>query len=88
MTATVEEINGERQLVLDVPTQVASSYHKPVTTERLGVPRLTEEFYENADGTPIDFTVDYLGGRRDGAVVSGPFARLVSGEQRITVWKE
>ena len=88
MTATVEEIGGEWQLVLDVPAQVASVHHEPVTTERLGVPRLTEEFYENADGTPIDFTVDYLGVHRDGAVVSGPFAWLAPGKQRITVWKE
>lgn len=88
MTATVEEIGGEWQLVLDVPAQVASVHHEPVTTERLGVPRLTEDFYENADGTPIDFTVDYLGVHRDGAVVSGPFAWLAPGKQRITVWKE
>lgn len=88
MTATVEEINGEWQLVLDVPATVAQSRCEPVTTERLGVPRLTEGHYENPDGTPIDFTADYLGVHRDGSVIPGPFARLVSGEQRITVWKE
>lgn len=88
MTATVEEINGEWQLVLDVPATVAQSRCEPVTTERLGVPRLTEGHYENLDGTPIDFTADYLGVHRDGSVIPGPFARLVSGKQRITVWKE
>jgi hypothetical protein len=75
-------------LVLDVPATVAQSRCEPVTTERLGVPRLTEGHYENPDGTPIDFTADYLGVHRDGSVIPGPFARLVSGEQRITVWKE
>ncbi len=87
MTADVEKINGEWVLTINVPTEVASASCTPVTTERLGSPRVTEEPYENADGTPIDFTVDYLGNIRTQDVIPGPFSMLAVGENRITVWE-
>ena len=87
MEATVEEQNGEWILTLQIPEAIAKAKCTPVTTERLGTPRVTEEPYENPDGTPIDFTKDFLGEARTECVVPGPFASLAAGERKITVWK-
>ena len=88
MSAEITEDNGEWILTFNVPESVANASCQAVTTERLGSPIYTEEPYENPDGTPIDFTRDFLGNTRDGAVIPGPFAKLTAGEQRIVVWKE
>ena len=87
MKADLSKENGEWILTLHVPEAVASASCRAVTTERLGSPVYTEEGYENPDGTPIDFTRDFLGNIRDGAILPGPFAKLTAGEQRIVVWK-
>lgn len=86
MTAEVMEENGEWKLNLSVPSDVLDMRLSPITTERLGTPRITEEPYENPDGTPIDFTIDILGKKREETVVPGPFAKLQN-EQILTVWK-
>lgn len=88
MAASIEECNGEWILTLNIPNTVVDASCAPVTTERLGMPRITEQPYENADGTPIDFTEDYLGGHRADNVIPGPFAVLKPGIQKIVVWKE
>lgn len=85
--ASVEERNGKWILTVHVPTSLSDSSVEPVTTERLGTPRITEERYENADGTPIDFTKDLLRNTRKGSVVAGPFAKLFAGKQSFTVWE-
>lgn len=87
MSASVEERNGEWILTLNIPASVAEASCAPVTTERLGAPRITEERYENPDGTPIDFTADMVGAHRSAKVVPGPFATLSAGEQSFVVWK-
>jgi len=87
MTATLEEKNGEWVLTLTVPECVAKASCQAVTTERLGAPVYTEEPYENPDGTPVDFTLDLLGKRREGNVIPGPFAALQAGTQKIVVWR-
>lgn len=85
--ASIEEKDGEWILTVILPQSVASTAVSPVTTERLGTPRITEEPYENPDGTPIDFTKDYFGNTRD-TVIAGPFAKLCAGENRFVVWKK
>ena len=59
----------------------------PVTTARLGMPRITEEPYENPDGTPVDFSPDLTGAVRTGSAAPGPLSQLHSGEQLIPVWR-
>jgi hypothetical protein len=88
MAVEVSKENGEWVMTVTVPEHVAGASCEAVTTERLGAPVYTEEFYENPDGTPIDFTRDFLGNVRDGAVIPGPFARLSAGTQKFVVWKE
>ena len=86
--ATVKEENGKWILTLTIPSDVDNFFCEPVTTENLGTPRITEERYENPDGTPIDFTKDFLGQTRTGAVRPGPFASLSSGTHQIVVWEK
>lgn len=86
MTAEVMEENGEWKLNLSVPCDVLDMRLSPITTERLGTPRITEEAYENPDGTPIDFTIDINGEKREDIIIPGPFAKLKK-EQTVTIWK-
>ena len=86
MTADVTEDGGRWILSLSVPAEVANASCLPVSTERLGTPRVTEEPYETPDGKPIDFAEDFLGNRRTDTVIPGPFAALTAGEQKIEVW--
>lgn len=74
-------------LSLTVPESLASADSKPVTQECLETPRMVEQPYENADGTPIDFTKDFFGDQRKNTVIPGPFAYLVPGEYKVIVWK-
>ena len=83
LSASVEEIGKEWYLTLNVSDINECT---PVTTERLGTPRITEERYETSDGEPIDFTLDYLGNRRVGSVKPGPIADVHPGKQKILVW--
>ncbi|MBE6702761.1 MAG: DUF1565 domain-containing protein [Ruminococcaceae bacterium] len=87
MAVSIEKKGGEWILCLTVPQAVADKICETVTTKRLGTPRITEEPYENPDGSPIDFTKDYFGNTRE-TIIPGPFAALSAGENRFTVWKD
>ena len=58
-----------------------------VKTSMLGMPRITEELYENADGTPIVFDKDFFGNSRGGTPTVGAIEGLKSGKQKILVRK-
>ena len=45
-----------------------------------------EENFENPDGSPIDFSIDFLGNKRNDTHI-GPFAATEAGKQEIVVWK-
>ena len=85
---SIDEENGETVLSITVPAEVAEMRVTPTTAERLGQPRIVEQGYENPDGTPIDFTIDIVGNKRDGNIVAGPFASLSAGENKFVVWKK
>lgn len=74
-------------LTLTVPESLACAASRPVTRESLGTPRMVEQPYENADGTPIDFTKDFFCDTRKDGVIPGPFADPVPGECKFIVWK-
>jgi len=86
--AEVECENGTYSLILNVPAELAQAACAPATTARLGMPRITEENYENTDGSPIDFGVDLLGAHRGDRVLPGPLALLAEGRNRVVLWKE
>ena len=87
MEAYLEEREDVWTLTVDVPDVVANAKCRAVTTERLGSPVYTEQAYENPDGTPVDFTRDYMGKHRGDDVIPGPFAKLEAGEQKIVIWQ-
>lgn len=57
-----------------------------LTTEALGTTRITEEGYENPDGTPIVFKEDICGEKRPAAPSAGPVQNLRKGKNRVKVW--
>ena len=59
-----------------------------VTTEKLGMPRLTEEPYENPDGTPICVDFDLFGNARGEHPTAGPIEGLTAGTQKILLLKK
>ena len=84
----IEETFGEWILTLDVPASVANAKCKPLSTERLGAPRITECKYEAPDGTPVDLSYDLCGERRgDESVTPGPISKLREGTNRMIVWR-
>ena len=84
----IKEVADEWILAVTIPNSIATARCNPITTNNLGTPRITEEHYENPDGTEIDFTRDILGNTRKlGKVIPGPFAFVNVGENRFTVWK-
>ena len=88
MTAEVEQVDGEWILTLNAPEALIEASCEPVTTDRLGTPCLTEERYENPDGSDVDFTLDYFGNKRKDTVIPGPFADLKVGVQKFVIWRE
>lgn len=83
---SLRQAGDEWILTLDLPEAIAKKTVAPVTTERLGQPRIVEENFENPDGSPIDFSIDFLGNKRDDVHI-GPFAATEAGKQEIVVWK-
>ena len=82
---SMEQVEDGCVMEITLPEEAANWCCEPVTTERLGAPRITEEAFENPDGTPVDFTCDLLGEKR-GKIVPGPLEALNAGKQRIVVW--
>ena len=82
----IAEKDGCCVLEITLPEDVGDWTCTPVTTERLGAPRITEECYENPDGTPVDFAPDLLGNIREKSG-PGPLAELRPGKQTIIVWQ-
>ncbi len=88
VSASVEEVNGEWVLTVNVPESVANASCRAVTAQMLGAPRITEQNFENPDGTPVDVSLDILGNHRTDRVIPGAFAELSIGINKFTVWKE
>lgn len=79
----LETKDGQAFLTFDGGEALAKG--KRVEGKRLGVAKLSNYAYENADGTPILIGRDYLGNERpeEGTYV-GPFEK--SAIQKIRVW--
>lgn len=84
---SVEQQGDAWVLCITLPETLSGVAVPACTTAALGMPRITEEPYENADGTPVDFTAALVGVRCGDAVLPGPVASAVPGENRIVVWQ-
>ena len=70
----VKEENGHWYLDTDIYEKLPKTELAMIATETLGRAFEPEQYYENPDGTPIVFCLDYFGGRRDIYPLPGPFA--------------
>ncbi|MBQ9747780.1 MAG: right-handed parallel beta-helix repeat-containing protein [Clostridia bacterium] len=83
---TVEEDGGVYlEMTLDASFDTLSA--TPVDTERLGIPRIAEERYENPDCTPVTVDCDLFGKARGEHPTVGPIEGLASGRVRILIAK-
>ena len=84
----IAERDGKWILHLAVPPAVVNASCEAVSTERLGSPRITEEPFENPDGTPVDFSKDFFCRTRKENIIPGPFASLCAGDNTFVVWED
>ena len=68
------EKDGGYFLETDLFDALASFRGEPVDTARLGKAFQPDQAFENPDGSPITFDVDYNGRRRESEILPGPFA--------------
>lgn len=86
LSLQITENNGEWTLQVDVPAQFVEMNCEPVTTERLGEPRIAAMPFDAPDGSPLDFSKDFVGNIHDDQLFPGPFAVLKAGKQTIKLW--
>ena len=73
-------------LEIDIEKNLLEQEADILETKDLGYTRIAEEAFENSDGTPIVFNVDYLGNIRKNSAIVGPIEGLKEGHNRIRVW--
>jgi len=78
--------DGKAYLELALPKKPLGDENGYLCTASLGMPRITEELFENPDGTPIILDHDLTGAKRDGITTIGPLEALDAGKNRILVW--
>ncbi len=84
---TLGERKGTWRLKMDLPDAVLAGGHPLVTSNLIGRIPLAAMLMENPDGTPLDITADYFGGRIDPAKVRpGPIQKLTLGANSLGVW--
>ena len=84
--AALEQEGEKCILAVEWPQEGDAWRCQAVSTPRLGMPRITEQAFENPDGSAVDFSRDMLGNVRQ-SIVPGPFAEIAPGKQRLLVWQ-
>jgi hypothetical protein len=79
----VVEKDGEYYLDTNIYDVLKDFKSGMISTDTLGEAFEPSQKFENPDGTPITFNVDYLGGHRGADVIPGPFATSDSAKERI-----
>lgn len=84
--AKIYEENGKVYLEIDIPEDYKPLPTEIITTEILGMPRISEAPFENPDETPIAADTDLLGAKRNSAPAVGPVEQLKTGHNKICVY--
>ena len=84
--AKVVQEDGKTYLEIDLPQAPRRDAAGYIGTANLGMPRITEELFENPDGTPILLDTDLTGAGRDDRTMIGPLETIKEGHNRILVW--
>ncbi len=83
VTIGVEEKEDGWHLTGNVFEQLPKTCCRTVSTAVLGMAFEPEEYYENPDGTPITFNLDYFGKRREICPLPGPFADVKAAKEKL-----
>ena len=86
MVQVIEE-GSEVILEIELPEGMFGMETEQVTTQKLGITRLTEERYENPDGSSLVLDCDLTGAERGQCPTAGPLERLHAGKNRVVVWR-
>ncbi len=73
-------------LEIDIPKEVCQARTKLIASEDLIPPRISEQPFENPDGTPMAINCDYFGNNRSNTPTPGAFEKLSEGHNKILVW--
>ena len=84
-TLNLREADDGLWLSLALPEAASGATGPVVSTEDLGQPRIVEEYFEHADGSPIVVDRDITGAPRAPRSARGPLAALGGGER--LVWR-
>ena len=71
----VEIQNGKPVLKTNIYNYIKDFFVEMIDTDKLGVAFEPEQPFENPDGTPITFNVDYRGDQRGINILPGPFVK-------------
>ncbi|MBO7148528.1 MAG: right-handed parallel beta-helix repeat-containing protein [Clostridia bacterium] len=82
-----EETDQRIYLEIDMPEGFLGLGTEIMGTHNLGITRISEQGYENADGTELRIEKDYWGNTRNPAPVPGPFENLMPGHNRLCVFE-
>ena len=83
----LEEKGDNVYLRMNWDTSVFNTATTPVTIERLGKTLISEAIFENADGMPYEFDVDFNGVKRSSKKpLPGPFEDIKEGDSIYRLW--
>jgi len=84
---SIVAVGNEIYLDITIPEEMNWPEGRVITSEILGFPRITEEGYENPDGTSISLNVDLSGVQAGETMKAGPLQRIEKGKNHILVWR-
>lgn len=82
----IYEENGKVYLEIDMPEDYKPLPTEIITTEKLGMPRISEAPFENPDESPIAADTDLLGAKRAAVPAVGPVEQLKPEHNKICVY--
>lgn len=85
--AALTEEGDSLFLEITLPEEMFEVKTETVTSEKLGMTRLSEARFEAPDGTALSLDHDMIGKRRGKNPVPGPLEELHAGKNRILIWK-
>ncbi len=83
----ITEEKGEVFLSINLPKGIFKMKNNIITTEILGKAQISNQAYENPDGSEIIINADYFGNKRDSKnPTAGPFEKTGKGKIKLKVW--
>jgi len=84
----IDEEKDGIYLSVTLPEEFFKLETREINSENLGITRITEQRFENPDGSDIHILYDMLGNARGTNPVPGPLEELKPGKNHICIWKK